>query len=385
MNKLICRLLVLIVALYLMGSVCPLLATVGGHGTSPAPSAPPPPAPTPGAPSSAPQLGGGTGGPSAPPTLGSSGGGGGCGGGGYSGAGPSAPPPPETTTAKPAGYMSDGRPYYGSGTRNDPFRDYPNVNQPSYGTTFGSGPPPGATPPSTTAAAPSTTTTTTTTTTTGSGEPKTPDSTTTTTTKKEPTQLESMNKSWEFWQSQYSSWENDRVAPKDQCEKNMKEAADKIAQLKRDYAAMGKTPPSADRTGANYPPQTQNQQRALNTYQNYLKAREELRRAEAHQQRVKHNTGVDALTGFADRSPEGAAEARRNAQANEAAAQAVQQAQARVNQLQAHWRDFGNQAKYGSLPSQKTTTSDPTYQPKDPRKQGGRTVDPMEHNIKSNP
>jgi chemotaxis protein histidine kinase CheA len=352
--------------------------------SAPAPSAPPPPAPAPGPPASAPQLGGGTGGPSTPPTLGSSGGGGGCGGGGYSGAGPSAPPPPETTTAKPAGHLSDGRPYYGSGTRNDPFRDYPNVNQPSYGTTFGSGPPPGATPATTTAAAPPTTTTTKTTTT-ERAEPKKPDTTKTKTTKKEPTQLESMNKSWEFWQSQYSSWENDRLASKEQCERNMKEAAEKIAQLKRDYARMGKTPPSADRTSTTYPPQTQGQQRALNTYQEYVKAMNELRQAEAHQRFVKHNTAVDSMTSFADTSQATKDEARTNARANEEAAQAVQRARDRANRIQAHWRDSGNQAKYGSLPSQKTTTVDPTYQPKDPRKQGGRTVDSMEHKIKSNP
>lgn len=396
MNKLIVRLFVLIVAVYLLGSICPLLASVGGHGTSPAPSAPPPPAPTPGAPSSAPQLGGGTGGPSAPPTLGSGGGGGGC-GGGYSGgsgtlagaAPPETPPPPTppptTKTSKPAGHLSDGRPYYGSGTSKDPFRDYPDVNQPTYGTetTFGSAPPAGATPPSTTAAAPSTTTTKTTTT--ESTEAKKPDTSTTTTTKKEPTHLESLNKSWEFWQSQYSSWENDRVAPKEQCERNMKEAADKIAQIKRDYAVIGKAPPSADRTSTTYPPQTQNQQRALSTYQNYLKAMEELRRAEAHQQKVRQNAGLDAMTTFSDRSPEAKAEAAKNQQASEAAAQAVNRARDRVDQIQSHWRDFGNQAKYGSLPSQKTTTPDPTYQPKDPRKQGGRTMDPMEHNIKSKP
>jgi hypothetical protein len=383
MNKLIIRLFVLIVSLYLIGSVCPLLATVGGHGSAPAPSAPPPPAPGP--PASAPQLGGGTGGPSAPPTLGSSGGGGGCGGGGYSGAGPSAPPPPETTTAKPAGYMSDGRPYYGSGTRNDPYRDYPNVNQPSYGTTFGSGPPPGATPPTTTAAAPSTTTTKTTTT--ERAEPKKPDTTKTKTTKKEPTQLESMNKSWEFWQSQYSSWENDRVASKEQCERNMKEAAEKIAQLKRDYARLGKTPPSADRTSTTYPPQTQGQQRALKTYQEYVKAMNELRQAEYDLGIAKNRAGVDAITsiGASPNDPRLKSEMEANRKNIDAADRAVNKARDRVNKIQSHWRDSGNQAKYGSLPSQKTTAPDPTYQPKDPRKQGGRTVDTMEHNIKSKP
>jgi hypothetical protein len=296
---------------------------------------------------------------------------------------PAPAPPPETTTTKPAGHLSDGRPYYGSGTRNDPFRDYPDVNQPTYGTgtTFGSAPPAGATPPSTTAAAPPTAPTAPT----KGAEAKKPDSTTTTTTKKEPTHLESLNKSWEFWQSQYSSWENDRLAPKEQCERNMKEAAEKIAQLKRDYARLGKTPPSADRTSTTYPPQTQGQQRALKTYQEYVKAMNELRQAEAHQKFVKRNTKFDSMTSFADTSQATRDEARNNARANEEAAQAVQRARDRANRIQAHWRDSGNQAKYGSLPSQKTTTVDPTYQPKDPRKQGGRTVDPMEHNIKSKP
>ena len=207
-------------------------------------------------------------------------------------------------------------------------------------------------------------------------KPETP-----TTPTKEPTRLEALNKKWEFWQGQHASWENDRLAPADQYQRNMVEASQKIAELKRDFAGIGKTPPP-DRTAPQYLPQTPQQQKAMNNYNNYQKAMDELRQAESNQRKIRQTSSLDSLTSFADPSPATRAEAASNRQKNDKADQDLAQAQAKVNQLNEHWQNSGHQAKYGSLPNQKTTAPDPTHTPNDPRKPQ-RTVDPMEYKIKS--
>jgi hypothetical protein len=104
MTRLCLRLLMVTLCLYLAGSVYPLFATVGGHGsTSSPPPAPPPSAPPTPPPSSPAQLGGGSSVPGAPPTLSSGYGGGGCGGGSSGGSGvlATAPPPPPVDEIPP--------------------------------------------------------------------------------------------------------------------------------------------------------------------------------------------------------------------------------------------------------------------------------------------
>jgi hypothetical protein len=368
MKKLTLRLLAVILSVCLAGSIYPLFAqqhTPGEGGPAHTPGQPPggtpsagPPAPTP------PPIAGGTAqldtkfgaSQGVLPSLDS----GGCGGGGCD----TAPPP---ATPKPTGYLSDGRPYYGSGTSADPYRDYSNLGQSAGGITFGTIPVPPP-PPKTTEETkiPE-----------AGKAPKVPE--THKTPPREPTRLEILNKSWDFWQSQYKSWENDRVAPVDQCLRNMADAKQHLDNLQKDFATMGKTPPTANPSATQYPPQTADQTKAMNNYQNYLKAMDELRRAHGTQIDVRQKTGLDALTG--ERNP---AIVQGNRWATEKAERDVAQAQTRVDQLQTHWQDSGNQVKYGSLPDKKTTVPDPTYTPKDPRKPQ-RTVDPMEHKIKSTP
>jgi hypothetical protein len=287
---------------------------------------------------------------------------------------PPTPPAPPT----PTGYMANGQPYYGSGTSSDPYRDYPDMNQPSGGTTFGTipaPPPPPETPktattpktPKTpeTAKAPKT-----------PEPPKKPD--------KEPTKVDSLNKSWDFWQSQYTSWENDFVAPVDQAKRNMDEAKQKLDQIKKDLAAMGKTPPSKDPTQPQYPPQTPDQTKAVNDYNNYQKAVNDLKQADANQKETRRRTGVDSLTSFGDVSQATRDEAKRNAAANEKADQDLAAAQAKVNQIKGQWESSGNQSKYGALPDSPKIINEPGHTSKDTRKQP-RTVDAMIHKIKSTP
>jgi len=373
MKKLILRLFMVMLSVYLLGAVISLYASEGHH--APAPSAPPPPpAPVPSRPTPAP-----TGPPqmaqanSPPPATA-----GGCGGGGCGGQTlPSPPPVPPT----PTGYLADGRPYYGTGTPSDPYRDYADMNQPSGGTTFGTlpAPPPPPAPPKTattpktpkapeTAKAPKTPET-----------PKKPD--------KEPTKLESLNKSWDFWTSQYNSWANDMVAPKDQCEKNMKEAKEHLDSIKKDLAAMGKTPPSNDPTQPQYPPQTKNQTLAVNIYNNYQKSVDELRSAQGHLAAVREKAHLDSLTSFGIRAEDResrAAEVARNRAAITKAESDVATAQAKADRRKGDWESSGFTSKYGALPDSPKIINDPGQASKDPRKEP-RKVDAMIHKIKSTP
>ena len=404
MKKLTLRLLAVILSVYLAGSVFPLLAS-SDHAPAPSAPAPPPPS-TGGAP--APMLGGGSSGSGfgGPPSLG----GGGCGGGGCGGGGPGliaiSQPPPESSDAqdqeianikkdadKRITSLRDKITNYkklkasGTSTLSDDLIDRTikdaekqitkikhetpdKINQVKAGKTTAATTTTVPDTPHTSADAtkPEATAPTAPTAPTVTKKPETP-----TTPSKDPTRLEVLNKSWDFWQSQYASWENDRLAPADQCQKNMAEAAQKIADLKRDFAGIGKTPPTPDKTAPQYPPQTPKQQNAMNNYNNYLNAVNNLNQAQAGLNRIKQIIGLDALTLSV---PPATAAARDKAERDVAAAQA------KVDQLNAHWQNSGNQAKYGSLPNQKTTAPDPTHNPKDPRKPQ-RTVDPMEYKIKS--
>ncbi len=267
------------------------------------------------------------------------------------------------TAPKPTGYLSDGRPYYGTGSKDDPFRDYPDVRDPQGGLVFGTIPAPK--PPEPEAAD--------TTKVTVKKTTPTPEPPEKTKPVREMTVQETLNKKWEFWQDQYRSWENDLLAPLDQCLRNMKEAEGKIAEIRRDYERLGLTPPPGDVTRPTYPPQSPKQVQAVNLYQSYLQQLETTRKAEENARNALRITRESA-TFLEVPAHERAA---REAAERQAAAE-----RERLQRIRERWRDTGFHDQYGPLPTSKTMVPDPSHQPKDPRKPK-RQVDQFEHKIKS--
>lgn len=268
---------------------------------------------------------------------------------------------------KPAGYLSDGRPYYGTGSKDDPFRDYPDLKDPSGGLVFGTIPAPKPPEPEVTETA----------------QAPVPSKTKAKETKETPpektkppremTPQEALNKKWDFWQDQYKSWENDRVAPLEQCLRNMKEAEEKIAGIRRDYERLGLTPPPGDATRPTYGPQSPQQLQATNLYESYLKQLETTRRAEEQARNMLRITRESAV--FLE-VPAHERAAREEAERRAAAEQA------RLQRIKERWRETGFHDRYGPLPKSKVMVPDPGHQPKDPRKPR-RQVDQFEHKIKS--
>ncbi len=275
-------------------------------------------------------------------------------------------PPP---TIKPTGYLSDGRPYYGTGSKDDPFRDYPDLRDPQGGLVLGTIPAPKPPEPEVAetekAPVPPKPTVKKTQETTEPPEKTKP--------VREMTVQETLNKKWEFWQDQYKSWENDRVAPLDQCLQNMKEAEAKLAQIRREYERLGLTPPPGDVTRPTYPPQSPKQVEAVNLYQSYLNQLEATRKAEANARNMLRITRESAV--FLEVPAQERA-------AREAAERQAEAERARLQRMKERWQDAGFHDLYGPLPTSKTMVPDPGHQPKDPRKPK-RQVDKFEHKIKS--
>ncbi|HAY20826.1 MAG TPA: hypothetical protein DCY27_01365 [Desulfobacterales bacterium] len=271
----------------------------------------------------------------------------------------------------PTGTLSDGRPYWGTGSKDDPFRDYPDVNDPSGGINFGtvSEPKEPPAPPAAVAAAPQ------------APAPKAPEAQAPKTETPPPppakpkplTDQEILDKKWTFWQDFYQSWENDRVAPLDQCLRNMADAKGHIDSMRKAYESRGMTPPSPDVTSPTFPPQSPDQQRALNLYNSYTAQLETVKRA---QERAATTLRITRESAIFLEVPEHERVARENAERQ------LKIEQEKLDRIKSRWQELNYGDKYGALPTTRTTIPDPTHQPKDHRKPQ-RTVDAMTHKIMS--
>jgi|GEM_PF-4999865 len=176
-------------------------------------------------------------------------------------------------------------------------------------------------------------------------------------------------KKWDWYQSEYRSWENDMVAPLDQCLKNMAYMKQMLGYIKKDYEReFGQPIPGRDSTATRYPPQTPRQQEALSIYQEFRNVSEAYNKAAAHEADIiRKLREAPILNTPADADSRKAATKRREA------------LEAQLKQIKQKWADKHFHADLGPLKIE--TIPDPQHQPLDPRKDR-RKVDAMEYTIR---